>query len=765
MEQRKRDAAIIVLRCVIVGCCAYAYQTVSGAEEEASPKPGNGSSILEGQEIKNADAPAEPQAVMSEIKSATSLSGGKMRRRRPKMAGVPVGSPTVAQEAKEPESQAVTQEGEETDTLDKSVTAPQETKEVRLLAKPEESKPKEQGKKRYAMAPIRWGGRITETVRLERHTQATHAGPDAGSGKSWSEVVNKQTAEVHASTYYLHPYIARMDVRLGVNSSKSNKNDTNVNGINQTSSSRDNNLFGNGIISVFSQSRFPFEMEFGVEGDRTNGESATNNVAIKHLDMVQSYFTRDGLSSYAGNYQFVSSDISNLGALSRNNRDNTINTSSWNGRYNTLTPEQTIKVKIKLNERVTNTLLNTSKRTDDVTVEERYFPQESLWAFHSFANLNWFSDNNSFSHYLLANTAATWQPESEEIPLFVNGNIHLFKQLTVTNNDAAVPVSVNASQSLGGNIGARYIFSKNLSANASGSVTRTNKNEVQSLDTTQQAFAIYQSDAAKIWKNSSYSWHANGGANNSSVSGIHDRNIFAGVGHGLSVPFDITISGEKAKLRTQINQSLTANFGQTTFDDKTALNAAAGTNQNRGNYIKLDNEGKVILPPFGFGIQHKQMGENGRISPLGASAVLSLRDVRRFGDNPSHTTTLTLSTAEKSNATYAREGITLNATLGSSQKNGKSTIFFAGSAIADYYKRRVFNVRGLDYKVHFNISREMGSDTTTAYTKFPWEFNQGLVYKIGMNEVSLTNSFYDKDGVKNASLWLLFRAWRDIGYF
>ena len=149
-----------------------------------------GSNSLGVQETKNADVPAEPQVVMREIKSATRLSSSKQRRRKPKMAGVPTGLPALAQGIKEPVAQAVAQETkepgaqavvvqekEEAGTPEETLAATQETKKTLVYPEPKVEVAgvgvKKAGKK-YGMAPIRWGGSITETVGHESLKQTCH---------------------------------------------------------------------------------------------------------------------------------------------------------------------------------------------------------------------------------------------------------------------------------------------------------------------------------------------------------------------------------------------------------------------------------------------------------------------------------------------------------------------------------------------------------------------------------------------------------------
>lgn len=846
MVRRKRGVAIIVLKCAVIGFYAGDQQVALGAEMAAPSKPAGG--VFEGtvgsnarpglldtqfsesgqallfplilvqpdlvasasqavggyilmaqetknagapaepqsvvQETKNADAPAEPQAVMREIKSVPRLSSSKLRRRKPKMAGVPAGS-AVAQATKEPGLQAVaketkdsglqaTQETEEVDTLDNPLAVTQEKKNAGIPPEPQaevkELKVAEVGKKKYRMAPIQWGVKLSETLSLERHSQTVHRINDKnslyiftpnGSGQSRA-FVHTQTAEIHAKSYVMQQYIAQVGGKVGVVSSKTTNSFSGTNGFsgfssingfnNSVNNNRNNQLFGDGNLSLFPKSRFPFTMSLGVSDSRDNYGLATNDQRMKHLSLNQVYKPRRGTSLYNISYE--------NNALSYTVPVGISTHSYWLGKYTTSSPEHKVSVETRFNDKFTSSRDNLDRRINNFTVSDYYLPSDSLLSLNSFANIYSSTDNaagnNSGTRYLQASTNATWQPESEDIPLFVTGKLQFFR-VTNTFQSVAIPL-----QSLGMNVGATYLFSKNLTGRADGGVTSTNSNGTQNLITTQRGSVTYSSNAINLWKNASYSWHADGGAANqtggsSVLTGTgSDSSVFGGVGHGLSVPYSVDMLGKKWQLGSKIDQSLTTNIDRI-----------------NGQSTTLYNAGRISLAPMALVSPSKDlMGGYGKTSGLSAKATLSVVDRRIIGKGQSHNRIYILTLNETNKTGYKRAGLEVEATLGAVQGTQGNGIALIGAATVKYSKSKVFNVRGLDYSAALTVTGQSTQsdsinrvvDANATNPRFPWLLDQNLRYKIGQNEVTLRGRVSDQYGVKNASLWLLFRAWRNIGY-
>ena len=843
MARRKRDAAIIFLKCTIIGFCASNQQAAFSTEmmtfsmpgsgifgetvggnvgfqllgrqlpesDHASPLPKTfmqpdlvtpasqavGGYVLLAQETKNADAPvepqavvqetksadvpAEPQAVMREIKSTTRLSGSKQRRRKPKMAGVPVGTQAVAQGTEEsgsqavvqgteePGSQAVVQGAEESGSQaiaqkteePESMAVAQETEKVDGLYSPmkkeERLKIAEVSKRKYGMAPIRWGVKLSETVSLERHLTTTHLVNSVPSSSQSRGLVHTQTAEVHADTFILKQYLAQVKGTAGVVSSKS----TNGDGFSSITG-RTNQLYGEGILRLFPKSRFPFTMSLGATDTRDSAGLVTNKGGDKHLSMDQRYTPLSKARSidlYHINYQLNTVNSTNpLGYVTHQ--------SAWRGDYRRKSTEHDILTDATYNDKLTSSNNDVNRGVSNLTVSDKYLPVNSLLSLYSFANLYSVTDNSvgnsTSSRYLQAYTNATWQPESEDLPLFVDGSVRLFRS---TNTSWSV---ANSTQSLSGSAGASYVFSSHLTGRVDTGVTIASSNKPIANNaiqggtvTTQRATLNYSGDAIKFWNNSAYSWHASSGAANQTGSAA-DRSIFGGVGQNLFVPYVFNMLNRKWRMGSRFDQSL-----DTTLSRVSGLRTTLSSN----GIVGLSPMSNLILPDKG-----ELMGGYGKTSGLGTAVNFRVHDVLTMGKQAGHLSTYHLELTEKSSFSYARSGLDIDVSFGAIQSPQGSTTNLGGSlgllgaTGIKYTKSRVFGVLGLDYTASLNISKQTKQDLTHLTVDpnwnnptFPWAFDQNLRYKIGRNEVLLRGLISDQFGVKSASLWLLFRAWRTIG--
>lgn len=828
MVRLKRGVAISVLKCAIIGFGATGQQAAFSTGMSALPKPANGvintpdsgnvtswalgAELLESnhdqllplillqpdlaaaapqvsggfillaqetksasapaesqdtvQEIKSTNAPVEPQAVRQEIKSAARLSSSKQRRRKPKMASVPTGLPTVAQEAGEPESQAVAQEAKDSESQavvkeikqPESRTVLQEDEEVDATVKPqaEVKKLKVQvaaaSKKKYAMAPIKWGVRLTETLYWNRIAQKSH--PKEGGGLTYrsGSLDNTQTADVSANTFIMQPYIAQVSGTAGVGSTKTTAAYSSVSG-------RYTQLYGGGGLRMFSNSRFPFMISYGVKNNaaRFSGELLPNEttemgVVSKSLALKQRYRPLRGSTAYGLGY---SSDTSH-------NTENDAQRSRtlWDGDFTNNTPEHRVRATMLFNERETDSSNNASRRSDTFAVRDTYLPEDSMFAFQSYANFNRFADASSgFStRYLLANTNATWQPEEESIPLFVDGNAHLFEQVMGSNEGAS------KSQSMGVSGNATYLFSTRSRGLASASVTSLNTDGVRTLSTQQLGSASYSSETAVLMEKYRRHWSANVGAANYTGQASNSK-AFGGIGHIIDTYYPIIGS----------QWGLAASFQQTLGSEIDRSNGLSTTITNIGS-LKL-NKGSLLSANQVRGVAG---GKGVASENVTTTAGLSVSDSRVYGKYPSHTQSTSLNFylqgLSKGRYSYSGDGLTVNLGLGATYGTAGKGMALAstGGVGYSYTNQKLFNVRGLRYAARLSVqqgaSSSMGDPSgldvarnNTSNPKFPWDFNQRISYRIGQNEVSLGGRLGDQSGTKYASLWLLFRAWRTIG--
>ena len=715
-----------------------------------------GGDAMAGQETRNADATAEPQATVRESRSITSLQSRKQRRRRPKMAGVPSGLQVVVQEAGKTAPQVAAQETKKADILAKpqAVQETEETDNPFAPAKPQavaqeteetdnpfapakpqavaqETKPEGMAGKKYRMAPIRWRALVSETLTWLQSSDSS-SGLNSLSNSRSSSFINAQTAEIRASSYIVQPYIAKVRGGFGVISASTTTNSSSTTSITSKSHGRSNRLYGDGVLSLFSQSRFPFNMEFGVYDRNANLGAANTNEVGKMLMLSQAYRPLRSHSLYKGVYRSSTTSGNSIGNTAGDSR-----TSSFSGTYNTFFgSSQSFSAGVTDSKSDSSYGLNSTTRT--FMAAHKYLPPASLLSLTTNASLiqssqgqsNLNASNPSLdSRYMQANTYVSWQPEAEDVPLFVSGSGQFLSALTT--RDAAVSTS---RQNLGGSIAAVYNASRNLTYRAGGSATRTSRDGTRSLATTQNGNISYRADPVGFWNKSSYVWGTSGSVVNTTSDNRSTMGVSGAANHSLGGPFALNFFGKKKAINYSVTQVLTGS-----------------SSQSRGFGGTLVNSGKASM-----GLTDK----NGKWT---GSAGAFLTDTHRIGVNPGNGRAFGIQASESVYEGYgAKAGMMLEAT----QVQGES-LRTKVMGQASYRKRNLFGVRGLEYRGGLDLTMQTQQFNNYAsnnqQSNVSYRLNQSLNYRIGLNEMQLTSFLGEQYGVKSASLLLLFRAWRGVG--
>lgn len=779
------------------------------------------------QEVKGADALPGLQITAQEAKSLTRQSSRNQKRRKPKMAGVPAGTPILAQEVKET-PQVATQEApkpaalvQPSDKISVAAKPPVEDKpkqEVRAKAeeaiRPEEpeieeqdpfasTKPKVLAKKleepdpfatsktkkevaelkptksgkRYRMAPIKWGARVTETLSKldERYKEYKIYGQnqDVVFETNRKSFFNTQTAEVKASTYVVQPYIAQVNGSLGIVHSKENKKTITVQ--DEATISREhegirhNKLFGSGALALFSRSRFPFSASFDVTNTHADSDYIGSDTKSKTLFLQQDYRPARGPDRYSANYQLVSST------------SNTAQKNSYSalyGSYSTrLGQRELYPFNTNYKHSETESYSTGNLTADILTAHHSYLPAESLLSINSSGAYTLSRQRDSqrgssqSARFLQLNSVVGWQPESEDIPLFVTGNGRYFNATTETQG------SINTSRTLGVSGSALYDASTNLKYHGDASVTHAASDFSTSLITVQRIRAAYRSDDIKLQNKSLYYWTSNAGLFNQTQSGStatglpggtatpstggaagqgyggsgRNTRAFGGVGHALQGGWETSLLGRKWPLRYTINQDLGANVPLTAYGRQIA--PKTGTLRNN-----------VVLSTSYDKNQWAFLGS------------VSFSDMKTWGGlDPSHTKVVAVSLGGRGKQPiYEGYGAKVDGTV-QVARSSKGTMQASGALVGTYLKHGIFGIRGLSYSVRGDvesrpvppIDQPLGSTTGTGgVTKdksVSYGLNQNLMYRLGMNEVRLAALLEERHGVRRATLLMQLKVWRTIG--
>lgn len=762
---------------------AEAGRTVLVAALERGP---GGDAVA--QETKSADAAAGPQAGAQEAKSLTREPSRKQRRRKPKMAEVPLGSPVAAQATPQPTAQAVAQapapvvskagapvkspaglkaEEEETDPFatSKPQAAAQKTDEPDPFAEPQPgetakpgaaaaevkpataAKPAKSGK-RYAMAPIRWAARVSETLGLlrESRTESGTSGQTPFSMLTRKRTFsNTQSAEIKLSSYIMQPYIALVNGGIGVLSTKENTStvttSNGVSGGNVRSGVRNNKLFGNGGLSLFARSRFPFTASLAVTDSRAGQELDGEETTIKSVNLQQNYRPPIGPSRYALGYQLNTTEAKRAGHYSY---------SALNGTYSTkLGSEQDQPLYSSLRHTVSKSRQGGALTTDILSAQHTYLPPDSLLSLKSHANFTRTGQQDdgqqgggARARFVQLSSVASWQPEDEEVPLFLTGTGRYFRAVTSSQG------SESANTNIGGNVSAFYDASTNLKLNADASVTRSITRSASNLITTQSGSATYRSDNIKMGNKASYFWSANGGATNQTGgsftggTGFNPR-AFSGIGHTLSGPLEFSFLG-KMSPRYSIAQDVS-------------------TNQPLSENAARIAERSAMLRNSA-GLSSAVGGER-----MSGSVSATVTDTKVYGGlNAGHTRAVAVNIGgQGQQPIYEGYGAKVDTSVQMTRgQDGRMQT--SGALAGTYAKYNIFGVRGLRYRGTLDITAKSAASTNAASTgsnqkPLAYALDQHLSYRIGQNEARLTAYLDDKNGVKHASLFLQLRAWRTIG--
>ena len=562
------------------------------------------------------------------------------------------------------------------------------------------------GGAKFGIAPIRWGGDVSESLRWRRYTTGS-------TSSAVSTLDNMQMLNLRASSYIWQPWIATVDGGIGL--LHSNQSTTSS----VSTSSNSNTITGNAGLSLFPRSRFPFRASYDVSDSRTSTSlvSAEGDYSSKRLGLSQSYRTVSGDSNFSVNYDQSTLSSSSFG-------DDIV--SSLKGVYSTrFGTTQTAGMTVFHTESSQQggnsgldlngfTAQHNYRSDSQLTVDTTASLTDSVWNTESLG-----TSNSSASRYLQAGTSASWRPD-EEMPLYINGGVHFFK------GESRYASTDSNTQSVGGNIMASYNPTRNIALSASGNATSVDSSGVSSLTTTQAVNASYNADVIKFGKDLSYNWNASSSlSNQTSSNNTNNQRITLSGSHSLFYPYLIS-SG--SALNFTASQSLSNSFDRL-YGTSNTLTHNGSMSWNAAQTESLSGSANVSVGDartFGYGESDYQF------------AFMHLNGKKQFSMNSS--------LGANAGINWDRQGLT-----------GRTSTGITGSV--SYLHSRAFNVRGLRYSI-------IGTANTTTYderllgnvdaqrTQSGYSLEQYLNYRIGKLDTSLAAILSRYDGKDNASIFV-----------
>ncbi|MGQ0524684.1 MAG: hypothetical protein ACT4P8_13615 [Betaproteobacteria bacterium] len=568
----------------------------------------------------------------------------------------------------------------------------------------------------WVLPPLRWGGSLVSDVRAQK-------GTDQVRRLQQNEITN-----IRASSYVWQPWFAQVSGGLGALLSRERLGE----GTNQTANEAGRNtstaITGDGAVTLFPVSRFPFNAYFSVSDSRASGELATNDFRNTRFGARQSYRPLEGNTSYSAN--FDRSTLSSL-AFGRDTVD------ALAASMNRTVGPRAFNI---FGSHTRNTRSNTGERTglSQLTARHSYRP-EPEWSMESLAS--WTSSDfhllsgglpfDRRSHVAQANPIVTWGPE-EASPLYVTGGGRMFR--------ARIASSVGETESLtlGGNIGATYALSRQTLLSGSASATQLLSDDRNTFLTTQAASATHIGDPVGIF-GGIYTW--NTGANVANQTGAVEgtrQNIGAQIGHNFSYSL---LLGEGSQLILGLGQGITTNFDTDTAQSQTlshngSLSWRLSRNGTTSAYLGLL---AADARTSGYNANEFQM-----INFQASGQV-------QFDRNSSAAANLTVQGVRQSTNSTPSAGFSLNA-----------------SGTLSYFHVRVFDVPRLRYTALYGINESqfrtrLQGDVDAPRERVTQSFEQRFDYNVGRVAMRLSMRIADIEGRRDALLF--FRLAREFGAF
>lgn len=568
----------------------------------------------------------------------------------------------------------------------------------------------------WRLPPVRWGGNLTTDVRADKIG-------DQAQRLRLIDIYN-----IKASSYIYAPWFALVGGGLGLVGGRERVTENTGFSTDETRRTRSTAVTGNGDLTLFPVSRFPFNAYFDVSDSRASGEPITDDITNTRLGVRQSYRPLEGGDNYIANFNRSTLESPSFG------RD-IVNAFEASVKRNN--GPQSLDV---VASHTSNTRSSTDEHTalNQIHARNTYTPEPEL----SVESLASFSNNDyrllsagvpldSRSSFVQASTFATWRPEDDS-PLYVTGGARLFRSSVETNADKAQTLT------LSGNLAATYALSRQTSVAASASVTQLATDTDSRLVTTQTGSVTRIGDPVAIF-GSSYTW--NTGANVSNQTGVAEgnRQSLGGLfGHNITRN---VLLGTNSQLVFGLGQSASASYDTVTKSAQTlGNNASASWRVSSG----AATSGYVSL-----------VGTDSRTTGINANDFQMI-NFQMSGQ------------VQLSQVSYAAANLTAQAVRQSTPNAPRTGTPGNSSGNVSYFKQHAFGVPRLRYSALYGINESqfksrLQGDVDAPRERVNQSFEQRLDYNLGRLGFRLSMRFARLEGRSEALIF--FRMVREFGSF
>lgn len=549
---------------------------------------------------------------------------------------------------------------------------------------------------RWELAPIRWRGLLATDLRSFR----------AEGQPARRDLV--ESLSLQGTSYVYQPWFAQL--AFGVTALA----------LQERGEQRNNGstLGGNGLVSVFPTSRFPFQANYERTDSRSSEQFTGRDYLVERAGARQSYRTLAG-----GSNSSLSFDRSTLSSdtFGRDTVD------VWNASH-----ARSFGLH-SFNSQANRTL--NDRGSGEHTRFDRVFARHN-YAAGGLATAETMASYGATSQSLAArpalrnevtqvNAFATWRPEEGD-PLFVTGGARLLQ------TELRDPAAETEARSMMAHGSASYRLSRNLTLNGGGSVTENSTADGSTVLSSQFAGATYTPDARRLGE---YLYTSNFGGSATNQSGGEEgtrRVVSAQATHGVNRL--ITLSEM---------QSLALNGSQ---------GVALANDSLAGELRSLNHYG---------GLSWRVQSADA----LSGLAAISASDSRTFGYTPSSFQLVNLQlSGQASSGRYS--SLSANYTVQGTRQERREGFVVSRNGGAIYQHQRVFDVPQLRYlaiyeRNDYELNTRVQGELTAPREQVSWSFEQRLEYRIGKLEARISYRIAEIDGRKNALLFL--RVARQIG--
>ena len=577
----------------------------------------------------------------------------------------------------------------------------------------------------WEIPPIRWGG----------NANSNYSWNDSqGAGATSSQV---QTVNLHGSSYIYQPWYAQVSGNVGLLAASAQQSSGDISA---NSNPRTTALTYGGNLSLFPQSRFPFQAYVQTSDSRASANVQGQQYTSTRMGARQNYRPEVGTDSFSAN-----AEHSKLASATFSSVVDAIQ-----GTYSTSIADHQLSSYARFS-RTQGSVGDQRSNLLSLNGTHSWRAEEglSVGSSVSFSNnqIYMLSGTSLFtndSQVLQAASSVTWIPD-EELPLTIVGGGGFLRIGTATE---AAKVDLS---NLYGYLNANYRFSAKVSTTAGLTLAQIQSNGTSTLTSGQNA-SVSDSGDSLIIGDYSYNWGAGSGFNNQITSGgTNNSNLFGQIQHSLlrSIALD-----KDSVLALNAGQSFSLIHDRTSGQSG-LLNMNAGASWQMGlgegavgmlNATVSDfrTSGSFASHFQNFSAQGSVQTQIGRYAALAAS--LNVVVSRQLTSTQVTQTTVPAAAPFQT----VNKGNTVN-----------------GSGQITYSHRNPFDISNLFYTATFQTNtsqtnlRLISGDPNALAWQTGTVFQQNLDYRLGRLTFRVTNSFTKVSGKENASIF--FSVGREIG--